>query len=523
MLLLSEKEREEAISGLSDLEAAALLPDCAEDARENLLDFTLWTFPAYEAGWCHEEICRVLDQFLQDVVDKKSPRLMIFAPPRSGKTELVSRRFPAFAFGKYPDLSIISSSYASDLSSRNNRDVQRIIESEDYAEVFPGTELFGKNIKTVGGGTYLKNSDIFEIVNHLGSYRAAGVGSGITGMGADILLIDDPIKDFKESRSKVVRDSVWEWYTSTAYTRLAPGGGVIMIMTRWNEDDLAGRIIKQMETGEGDKFKIVTLKAIAEEDEQYRKKGEALHPERYPLERLLAIQKVLGPYMWSALYQQDPKPGEGNIFNPAMMEIVPAIPNGTKFVRAWDFAASKDEGDYTCGFKLGKMPDGRYIIAGVVRGQWGPETVEISLKNTADVDGKDCKIRLPQDPGQAGKAQVKNFTKLLSSYSIHSLPVSGDKVVRAMPFAAQMNVGNVVMLKAAWNDDLISEFQFFPNGTNDDQVDAGSDAFAEFNEGGGGMLDFMEAQARQKLKAANPNISDAEITEQIKKILERRN
>ena len=492
-----------------------------EKARRRLIDFTRYTYPTYLAGWCHELICTKLDQFLQDVIDQKSPRLMIFAPPRSGKTELVSRRFPAHVFGKYPDLSIIATSYASDLSSRNNRDVQRIIDDESYSEVFPDTNLFGKNIRTLSRGSYLRNSDIFEIVNYQGSYRSAGVGCGIGGMGAHILIVDDPIKDFKESRSKVVRDSIWEWFTSTAYTRLAPGGGIIIILTRWNEDDLAGRLIKEMDSGEGDKYKIITLQAIAEEDEEYRKKGEALHPDRYSLERLQAIQKVLGPYMWSALYQQDPKPGEGNIFNPAMMEIVDAIPAGTKFVRAWDFAASKDKGDYTDGFKLGKMPDGRYIIADNVRGQRGPEDVEKILKNTADRDGMNCKIRLPQDPGQAGKAQVKSFTKLLSGYSVKSLPVTGDKIVRAMPFAAQVNVGNVVMLRAAWNDDLISEFQFFPNGANDDQVDAGSDAFSEFNDSTAGMLDYMEAEAklvyRAKLKETNPTMKDEELDREVQK------
>ena len=508
------------LSGLSDAEAAPLLLELASTASESMLNFTLWTFPQYEAGWCHELICAELDQFLADVVAKKSPRLMILAPPRSGKTELVSRRFPAYVFGKHPDLSIIAASYSSDLAGRNNRDVQRIIDSDEYREVFPGTELFGKNIRTLAHGQYLRNSEIFEIVNHAGSYRGAGVGCGITGMGAHILSIDDPIKDFKEARSKVVRDSVWDWYASTAYTRLAPGGGVIIILTRWNEDDPAARILSQTESGEGDKFKVVMLKAIAEEDEQYRKAGEALHPERYSLEQLLSIKKVLGPYLWGALYQQSPKPGEGNIFNAAMIDVLDAIPNGTKFVRAWDFAASKDKGDYTAGFKLGKMPDGRYLIAHIERGQYAPEEVERILKNTADKDTTSCRIRLPQDPGQAGLAQVKNFTKLLSGYSVKSLPITGDKVVRAMPFAAQVNVGNVCMLRGAWNSDMIDEFEFFPNGAHDDQVDAGADAFNELSGGNTGMLDFMKMEAmnacRKRLKAEKPGISEEEIELKVK-------
>jgi predicted phage terminase large subunit-like protein len=489
------------VEGLSDLDAAPLLLECAQIARESLMEFTLWTFPQYLPGWCHELIAEELDQFLAAVAAKESPRLMILAPPRCGKTELVSRRFPAYAFGKFPDLTMISSSYSSDLTALNNRDVQRIIDSEEYAEIFPETKLASKFVRSETGGSYVRNTEIFEIVDHKGSYRAAGVGGGITGMGANILLIDDPIKDFKEARSPVIRESVWNWYTSTGYTRLAPGGGVLIIMTHWNEDDPAGRIIKQMESGEGDTFKIVRLKAIAEEDETYRKKGEALHPERYSLATLLAIKKVLGPYLWGALYQQDPKPGEGNIFNPAMMETLDAIPAGTKFVRAWDFAASKNEGDYTVGCKLGRMPDGRYIVASVIRDQWGAEDVEKALRNTAIGDGTICRIRIPQDPGQAGKAQAKNFIKLLSGFTVKALPISGEKVIRAMPFAAQVNVGNVVLLRAPWNESFKSELQVFDNGTNDDQVDAASDAFAEFSEGSTGLLEYYEAEAKKALEA----------------------
>lgn len=203
-------------------------------ARQTLLGFTLYTFPEYQAGWVHEEICQKLDDFLDKVKRKESPRLMLTMPPRSGKTEIASRRFPAYVLGRYPDTSIIATSYSSDLASRNNRDVQRVIDDNLYHNLFPDTTLFGKNIRSVANGSYLRNSDIFEVVGHKGVYKSAGVGAGITGMGGDILIIDDVFKDRQEADSPTIRDKVYNWYTSTLYTRLAPGGGILIIMTRWH-------------------------------------------------------------------------------------------------------------------------------------------------------------------------------------------------------------------------------------------------------------------------------------------------
>lgn len=238
---------------------------------------------------------------------------MVFMPPRHGKSELVSRYFPAWAFGRHPDLSMIASSYADDLISRMNRDVQRIIDSPRYRTVFPEIGLNAKNIRTTAQGTYLRNSDIFEIVGNKGVYRSAGVGAGITGMGADILNIDDPVKDAKEANSETVRKSVWEWYTSTAYTRLSPGGGVLLTMTRWHVDDLAGRLLEAMRKGEGDQWKIINFPAIAVADEPNRRAGEALHPERWPLDYLDSIKRTVGEYNWQALYQQSPTTPGGSI------------------------------------------------------------------------------------------------------------------------------------------------------------------------------------------------------------------
>lgn len=446
----------------------------AELARRNLEDFIRFTYPNYDFGWFNEELAASLTQFVQDVVDGKQPRLMIFAPPRSGKSEQVSRRLPAWALGKHPDLQFIGASYSADLANRMSRDVQRIIESDNYADVFPDAKLPQK-----GDTNHTRTQDLFEIVGHKGAYRAAGVGGGITGMGADIGVIDDPVKDAKEANSKTYRDSVWEWYTTTFYTRLSPKSGILLCMTRWHEDDLAGRLLKAAEDGDGDQWQVIDYPAIAEKDEKHRKEGEALHPERFPLSRLTKIMRAIGSRAWNALYQGRPTAKTGGIFLTDRFTIVDAIPAGViiKRVRAWDFAATKDGGDYTAGVLMGEGSDGRYYILDVVRGQYSALDVETVLKATASRDGYKVEIRLPQDPGAAGKAQAQRQVSLLKGYTAKSERVTGDKVTRASAFAAQVEAGNVVLLRGAWNDKFVDELGDFPLGKNDDQVDAASDAF----------------------------------------------
>ncbi|MBR1694479.1 MAG: terminase family protein, partial [Selenomonas sp.] len=186
-----------------------------EQARRSMARFALYTDPRYKMNWHHRLICDRLDQWIRH----KIKRLMIFMPPRHGKSELVSRKLPAYIFGINPDASIIGTSYSADLATAMNRDVQRIIDSEIYNSLFPETTLNGSNIRTVSGSA-LRNSDKFEIVGHRGMYRSAGVDGGITGMGGDYIIIDDPIKNRQDANSQTMRQHVWDWYTSTLYTRL---------------------------------------------------------------------------------------------------------------------------------------------------------------------------------------------------------------------------------------------------------------------------------------------------------------
>lgn len=457
----------------------------AELARRNLEDFIRYTFPNYDFGWFNEELAQVLTQFVEDVVAGKQPRVMIFAPPRSGKSEQVSRRLPPFALGKYPHLNFIATSYTASLANKMSRDVQRIMADDTYTQVFPSISL-----PSSGSTDYTRTKEFFEIVGGTGAYRAAGVGGGITGQGADIGIIDDPIKGAKEAASKVYRDSVWDWYTSDFYTRLSPNSGILLCTTRWHEDDLAGRLIKAMEDDEGDDWVIIDYPAIAEKDEKHRKKGEALHPARFPLDRLLDIMKAVGSRTWNALFQGRPSSAEGDVFKTEMLQVIDAIPAGViiKQVRAWDLAATKGGGDYTVGVLMGKGSDGRFYILDVVRGQYSSLEVEEVLKNTASRDGRKVYVHLPQDPAAAGKMVAQRMVALLAGFKAKAKRVTGDKVTRATPFAAQVEAGNVVMLRGAWNKAFKDELTDFPQGKNDDQVDAASDSFNELTEKTGSMF-----------------------------------
>lgn len=438
-------------------------------ARKGLSYFTLQTKPDYLFGWVHKEICDELDRFLQDVADKKSPRLIITMPPRSGKSELVSRRFPAFALGRNPELQIIATSYSSDLSQRFNRDVQRVIDDEKYFDLFPNTRLSNSRVRTDSRGSYIRTSDLFEIVGHAGAYRSCGVGGGITGQGADILIIDDPIKDRAQAGSKTIRDSIWDWYTSTAYTRLSPGGGVIVMATRWHTDDLIGRLIQRM--GEGDTFRIVNYPAIAEHDELHRKAGEALHPERYPLSTLLQIKKTIGSRDWEALYQQHPVPDGGALFKLEWFRRWKASnlpPEFDHTLMSWDmtFKDSKNS-DYVVGQVWGKRGPNFYLLD-QVRGQWDfvktKEMVRVLAQKWPRVVRK-----LVEDKAN-GSAVISELKSTVSGF----VPITPteSKEARASSVTPYFEAGNVFIPEdsaAPWVPHYVSELLEFPAGSHDDQ------------------------------------------------------
>lgn len=461
-----------------EIKAGRMAPGWAEGerrrqrrARQNMSDFVLYTKPDYQMNWHHQLLCDHLDRLSSGEIKN----LMVFMPPQHGKSQLVSRHFPAFALGQNPNLKIIAASYAAELIQGMNRDVQRLIDTPEYGELFPNTRINQPNIRTVTR-SYLRNNDIFEIIGHRGQYRCAGVGGGLTGFPADLGIIDDPYKDYKEATSETVRNAVWEWYTSVFLSRTHVNTRKLITLTRWHQDDLAARLLAL----EAEKWTILTLPAVCDDPDapnETRQKGEALWPERFPVETL-EERKLLHPHQFNALYQQRPTARDGNFFKLARLETVEARPAGLKLWRGWDFGSTTD-GDYSAGVLMGKSSDGIYYVCDVKRGQWVPDDRNAEMKAAASSDGRSTKIRIPQDPGQAGIDQVQSMAKMLAGYSVKAERVSGDKETRADGFAAQVNVGNVRLVRGDWNKPFRDELEGFPLGANDDQVDAAADAFNE--------------------------------------------
>lgn len=403
-------------------------------------------------------ICDHIDAMRRNEFD----RLAIFMPPRHSKSETCTVRAPAFLLESNPEERVLVTGYNETMARRFSRKTRTILrERIPLSKEKSGVDEWET---TAGGGLV-----------------ARGVGTPPTGFGFGWVFIDDPIKKREEAESETYRNKTWDWYTDDLYTRLEPGGKIVMTLTRWHHDDIAARAI----ASEPEKWRILKLPALAEEGDQIgRKAGEPLWPDRFSREALLRIRDIQtddqsGAASFEALYQQNPTPREGAFFKVANLEILPAAPSTLRTVRAWDLAAST-KGDYTAGVKLGRdSATGLFWILDVVRGQWTPDERNKVMLQTAALDGRSTRIRLSQDPGAAGVDQVQALARMLAGYSVTSERESGSKEVRADAFAAQVNAGNVRMVNGEWNKALIEEMRTFPLGRNDDQIDASANSFNE--------------------------------------------
>ena len=442
------------------------------EARNNLLSFISVTYKDYKIGWVHQEICQTLDNFLKDLIDGKRPRLIITMPPRSGKSEIVSRRFPAYFLGKYPDLSIISVSYSATLAEDFCRDVQRIIDSDEYKAIFPNTKLSDKKDKN-----YKRTSDIFEIVDHKGVYCSAGVGGGITGKGCDILIIDDPIKNRQEANSENTRKKIFDWYSSTAYTRLSPIGGVIMMCTRWHLDDLIGKVLSDKNQKP---FHVISYPAIAEHDEPHRKQGEALHPERFSLEILNEIKSTLSASDWLSLYQQRPTPEGGAIFEVSKLRYFDESSEPKRFdqiVGSWDMTFKENKtSDFVVGQLWGRKGSEFYLLDMVRDRMDFVKTLKVFI-NFANKH-KNCNCWLVEDKAN-GTAIISTLKKHISG--IIPITPKESKQERAYAITPYLEAGNIFFPKnQKFTKDLEEEMLQFPAGVHDDTVDSMTQALNYF-------------------------------------------
>lgn len=473
---------------LSESQQAAIELLKRKRARDNILDYAnAIDIPGKPAGNDDEsEMFKPIEstmaahhRLILETIDRISQtphgRVMFFMPPGSAKSTYASVVFPSKYLGSVSGRKLILASYGDDLARKMGRRTRSIIKQPRYKQIW-------------GCGLTAESSAAQEFALTNGSeYMSCGIMSGITGNRANGIIIDDPTKGREQAESETIRQKTWDAYNDDLKTRLIPGGWLCIIQTRWHEDDLSGRILPDSWKGEsgkilckdGNVWEVVCLQARCEVDNDPlgRSKGEYLWAEWF--DRKHWAQFESSARTWSALYQQLPTPLDGEFFKPRNIQIVDAIPAGRiTWVRGWDLASVEDGGDWTAGIKLGRMEDGRFIIADAVRKQYSPDKRDALIKSTASQDGRECKQDLPQDPGQAGKTQIVAMGKLLVGYPMVFGTESGDKIVRAEPYAAQVNTGNVIALRGEWNHAYFEELRGFPNAKYDDQVDASSRAFA---------------------------------------------
>ena len=487
-------------------------------SRRRLMPFIQRFNPKYQAGWVHNDITRRLERFSREVAEGKSPRLMLLMPPRHGKSEIASRNFPAWHMGQYPDHEFIACSYNVSLAMDFSRKVKQIISDPLYKTVFE-TTLDPNN----------QSTETWGLAGSRGGYVAAGIGGAITGKGAHILLIDDPVKNAEEADSPDTRAKIWEWYLSTAYSRLAPGGGVLIIQTWWHDDDLAGKLQTMMREGHDDEhvdqFEVIKYPAIAEADEWLdtttdqivrlehsdgpgkdeaphsrlrayaradkagwdldtmtflRAKGEPLHSDRYDLNKLLRIKaQNKGGRWWSALYQQNPVPDDGAYFLKEQFRRAP-IPHVTKanVYIAFDFAISeKKQNDYTVGTVGLQDENDTLHVAEILRYKSGDSLFIVESILNLCTRWYSPNLLLGFEDGQIWRAIEALLKKRMRERRIYPSivvlrPIT-DKMARARPLQGRMQQGMISFnSEGEWFEAARTEMLRFPAGAHDDQVDS---------------------------------------------------
>lgn len=485
---LNEEDRNAFINSLSPKEQENLYnlihTEQVIGAKKDIYPFIELLTPENKPA-AHHKI--ILDNIM-DVVDGDTKRLMIFAPPGSAKSTYASVLFPAYFIGRKKICAMIGASHTEDLAINFSRRCRNVVNTKEYKEIFgfglSRTHNAAKQWETEVGG----------------EFYAVGIGGAVTGRRADGGLIDDPVKSRKESLSPAYREMVWDWYLSDFRTRLKNQNSfIIIIMTRWHVDDLAGRILGQNYTGESgyyydientERWKVLNLQARCEtqNDPLGRKQGEYLWPEWWSPEFFEQAEQMQGSFNWSSLYQGTPIPKEGGMFSRDWFEIVEHPPNQNRnSVRCWDIAATvptraNSDPDYTAGCLM-SVYNGTIYIEDIVRHRETPHKNEMIIRRITHRDGYYTKVRIEQEPGSSGKMNVAYFQRLLSGFNVRGVPSTGNKAQRADPFASMAEAGNVKLVRGKWNKQFLDEIELFPMGSHDDQVDAASGAWDELHGG----------------------------------------
>lgn len=422
------------------------------EASQSLIAFTEYTYDRYRTAEHHRLIAGHLERIERGDID----RLMLLVPPRHGKSELASKRFPAWLLGRAPHKQFISTSATAELAADFGREVRNIIGSPEYKAVFNTALAEDSQAK----GKWHTSSG--------GVYYSVGVGGSVLGRGGDVILIDDPFGSMREAQSELERKTVWDFYTGTLYNRLMPGGAIVVINHRMHEDDLCGRLLAQQGAG-GDKWEVVELPAINDS-------GDPLWPDQYSLSALERIRKNTLPRDWSALYQQRPAPEEGDYFKSDWLKPYDRAPDRStmRVYGGSDYAVTADGGDYTVHAVVGVDPDGRMYLLDLWRAQ---ASSDVWIEAFCNLVLKHKPIEWAEETGQI-KASLGPFIdrrqRERKAYVKRTqFPTRGDKSIRAQSIRGRMALeGLYVDQRAPWFADFRSELLSFPAGKHDDQVDA---------------------------------------------------
>lgn len=443
------------------------------EAVTTFSSFLVYSNPKYQLEWFH----RLIADSCQRLFEGEIKNLMVFIPPQHGKTEVLSRNFPAWALGKDPSLKIAGCSYSADLSEGFSLSIQKTITSPEYQAVFPNTWINGApGHERIKG--YKTNADMFHTVGTGGFYKAVGVGGPLTGTPVDIAIIDDPVKDAMEAYSPTYRERVWNWYNTVLSTRLHNNSKQLFIMTRWHEDDLAGRLLK----AEPENWTVLSIPAICEVDGDDigspRKLGDALWPERHSIEKLLK-QKHRAPREFEALYQQHPSIEGGNIVKRDWFKTISYEEFNIKRFQepmhfyldtAYNKKKAGTDNDPSGILAACCVAGNIYLYKAMKMYKEMPELLRFLPQFIRDNCGNDESI-LHVEP-KANGISVVQMLRESSTLNVKETAVPTDsKEVRLRVISPRIECGRVFLVEGDWNEEFLNEVCGFPSQPHDEYVD----------------------------------------------------
>lgn len=457
-------------------------------ARENLLEYARISDRNWKPGLIHRKLCEVL----QAAVTGKGPkRVGIVTPPQNGKSRLTSVELTTWYLGRNPRHHVVIASYAATLANERSLESRERFKTAMFREVFPEAEL-----------SSVKATSDYWATTKWGTLKAVGVGGSLTGRPADLIIIDDPFKDYLEAHSAAQRDNVWNWFQSVVMTRIKPTTIIIVTQTRWHVDDLLGRLLnpeRQLATGSGEyseRYELVKIPALctkSDGDPLGRPVGESSWPERYPRGFYEALQKVTLPYIWTALYQGDPVMKGGNYCDAEKLKLIEPerVPKGLHWSRGWDLAATEDKkNDFTAGVRgaMGPPPNWRptpenphetpprncFYLADMIDFQKEWPEARRRIKNTAELE----QIEIGVEAVAGFKTAYQNLCEVLpATITAKEIGVDKDKLTRALPWFSMVHNEAVYVVRGDWINRFKAQLEAFPGGEHDDMIDAVSITF----------------------------------------------